>query len=135
MTKKTWFTVSLLIYSSIKAHKLNKEVEMNANATKLLNAIEEFRKFDADIQSQTIAVFLYVGLHAKSEGVPMTVIAEKLAMAQSSVSRNVSLLSKYSWRQKEGLNFLVAEEDPFERRRKLVKLTNRGKRLYETISQ
>jgi DNA-binding MarR family transcriptional regulator len=108
---------------------------MNMNATKLLNAIEEFRKFDADIQSQTIAVFLYVGLHSKSEGVPMTVIAEKLAMAQSSVSRNVSLLSKYSWRQKEGLNFLVAEEDPFERRRKLVKLTNRGKRLYETISQ
>ena len=64
----------------------------------------------------------------------MTEIAEKLVMAQSSVSRNVSLLSKWSWQRKEGLNFLTAEEDPMERRRKLVRLTNRGRKLYETIT-
>jgi DNA-binding MarR family transcriptional regulator len=50
------------------------------------------------------------------------------------VSRNVSLLSKWSWSRKEGLNFVEALEDPMERRRKLVKLTNRGKKLYATIS-
>ena len=33
------------------------------NAISLLKHIESFRKFDADIQSQTIAVFLYVGIH------------------------------------------------------------------------
>lgn len=97
------------------------------NAIILLKHIENFRKFDADIQSQTIAVFLYVGIHESNEGVPMTKIATDLNMAQSSVSRNVSLLSKWSWSRKEGLNFVEALEDPMERRRKLVKLTNRGK--------
>ena len=63
----------------------------------------------------------------------MTTIAKDLNMAQSSVSRNVSLLSKWSWSRKEGLNFVEALEDPMERRRKLVKLTNRGKKLYATI--
>ncbi len=64
----------------------------------------------------------------------MSEIAEKLAMAQSSVSRNVSLLSKWSWQRKEGLNFLIASEDPMERRRKLVSLTNRGRKLMGSIS-
>ncbi len=104
------------------------------NAINLLKHIENFRKFDADIQSQTIAVFLYVGIHEGNEGVPMTKIATELNMAQSSVSRNVSLLSKWRWSRKEGLNFVEALEDPMERRRKLVKLTNRGKKLYATIS-
>ena len=104
------------------------------NAINLLKHIESFREFDADIQSQTIAVFLYVGIHEGNEGVPMTKIAKELNMAQSSVSRNVSLLSKWSWSRKEGLNFVEALEDPMERRRKLVKLTNRGKKLYATIS-
>jgi len=64
----------------------------------------------------------------------MSEIAEKLAMAQSSVSRNVSLLSKWSWQRKEGLNFLIANEDPMERRRKLVSLTNRGRKLMGSLS-
>nr|BAR25367.1 Transcriptional regulators (MarR) [uncultured Mediterranean phage uvMED] len=106
---------------------------MNAIDT-LLKQIDTFRKYDADIHSQTIAVFLFVGRHEANEGVPMTKIAKDLNMAQSSVSRNVSLLSKWTWSRKEGLNFVEALEDPMERRRKLVKLTNRGKKLYATIS-
>lgn len=107
---------------------------MTTNAQKLLNCIEEFRKLDSDLQSQSIAVFLYVGIHENKDGVPMTKIATELNIPQSSVSRNVALLSKWSWSKKEGLNLLEASEDPMERRRKLVKLTNRGKRLYATIS-
>jgi DNA-binding MarR family transcriptional regulator len=103
------------------------------NAIQLLKHIEEFRKYDADIQSQTIAVFLYVAINEGKDGVPMTTIAKGLNLAQSSVSRNVSLLCKWSWSRKEGLNFLESFEDPMERRRKLVKLTNRGKKLYATI--
>ena len=78
--------------------------------------------------------FFICRINEGEEGVPMTTIAKDLNMAQSSVSRNVSLLSKWSWSRKEGLNFVEALEDPMERRRKLVKLTNRGKRLYATIS-
>jgi len=119
---------------SCKLRDSRKKVETTMNAINLLKHIESFRKFDADIQSQTIAVFLYVGINEGEEGVPMTTIAKDLNMAQSSVSRNVSLLSKWSWSRKEGLNFVEALEDPMERRRKLVKLTNRGNKLYATIS-
>jgi DNA-binding MarR family transcriptional regulator len=55
-------------------------------------------------------------------------------MAQSSVSRNVSILAKWKWNRSEGLNFVETREDPMERRRKLVSLTNRGKRLYDSVN-
>ena len=104
----------------------------------VLKSIQEFRKYDADIQSQTIAIFLYVAIHSQGKfadtGVPMTAIADDLDMTQSSVSRNVSILAKWKWNRSEGLNFVETREDPMERRRKLVSLTNRGKRLYDSVN-
>lgn len=107
------------------------------NAKKFLEYIEEFRKHDADIQSQTIATFMYVAINEGKNGVLMTSISDALKMKQSSVSRNVSLLSKWSWRidkdkksRMPGLDFVEAFEDPIERRRKLVKLTTKGKNFF-----
>jgi DNA-binding MarR family transcriptional regulator len=90
---------------------------------KMLKMVQDFRRFDPDIQSQTMAIFFYVAIHSKGKfsdtGVPMTAIADDLDMAQSSVSRNISILTK---------------EDPMERRRKLVRLTNRGQRFYDSVN-
>ena len=111
------------------------------NTKKFLEYIQEFRKKDADIQSQTIAVFLFVGINENNNGVLMTSIADNLKMKQSSVSRNVSLLAKWTWRTDKdkksripGLDFVEAFEDPMERRRKLVRLTPKGKIFFSKFN-
>jgi DNA-binding MarR family transcriptional regulator len=104
------------------------------NAVNFLKYIEILRKHDPKIQSQTIAIFLYVAIHYQGkyeeEGVPMTIIASDLNLAQSSVSRNISILSQWKWSRKKGLDLVETREDPMERRRKLVKLTPKGKKLF-----
>ena len=104
----------------------------------MLKMVQDFRRFDPDIQSQTMAIFFYVAIHSHGKfaetGVPMTAIADDLDIAQSSVSRNISILSKWKWSRKEGLNFVETKEDPMERRRKLVRLTNRGQRFYDSVN-
>lgn len=111
------------------------------NTKKFLEYIQEFRKKDADIQSQTIAVFLFVGINESNNGVLMTSIADNLKMKQSSVSRNVSLLARWTWRADKdkksripGLDFVEAFEDPMERRRKLVRLTPKGKIFFSKFN-
>ena len=101
---------------------------------KLLENIQEFRKYSSNIHSQTISVFLYIAINEGKKGVPMTSIADFTKLSQSSVSRNVALLSKWSGIidkekkiRKPGLDFVEAFEGPMERRRKLVKLTAKGK--------
>jgi DNA-binding MarR family transcriptional regulator len=99
-----------------------------------LKCIEILRKYDPNMQSQTIAIFLYIAIHNRGKfietGVPMTIIASDLNLAQSSVSRNISILSKWKWSRKEGLDLVETREDPMERRRKLVKLTPKGEKLF-----
>lgn len=104
------------------------------NAQKFLEYIQEFRKYDSDIQSQTIAIFIYIAINEGKEGVPMTLIASSLKIAQSSVSRNISILSKLKWNRKIGLNFVENFEDPMNRRSKLVRLTNKGKIFFSKLN-
>lgn len=96
----------------------------------LARAVEEFRKLDPDLPSQTVATFLYVCLH---EGCPMKDIADGLGLAQSTTSRNVAALSKWHRLRKPGLNLVDAKEDFYERRRKLVTLTPRGRKLRDEL--
>jgi len=100
----------------------------------LLKIIEEMRKFDSQIEAQAIAIFFYIGIHGPQEGVRMQKIAEELDIAQSSVSRNVYKLGDVNRHKKPGIGLLIAFEDPMERRRKLVRLTSKGKRVFHTLS-
>ena len=99
----------------------------------LLTIIEEIRKFDSHMESQTIAVFFYVCLYSGADGVSMQTISEKLDLAQSSVSRNCYKLGDRT-RDGIGIGLLQSFEDPEERRRKLVRLTAKGRRVFNTLS-
>lgn len=92
------------------------------------------RKFDSQIEAQAIAIFFYIGINAPQEGVRMQKIAEELDIAQSSVSRNVYKLGDVNRHKKPGIGLLIAFEDPMERRRKLVRLTSKGKRVFHTLT-
>tara|TARA_Y100000401_G_scaffold23031_1_gene15591 strand:- start:9193 stop:9534 length:342 start_codon:yes stop_codon:yes gene_type:complete len=103
-----------------------------SEAVKLLEVLQDFRELDAEIQSQCIAVFLTVVARG-GENVSMAEIQKDLDMPQSSVSRNVALLSKWSRHGQKGHDLLESHEDPKERRRKLCRVTAKGKRFIERI--
>ncbi len=99
---------------------------------KLLNAVEHFRLIDGGMHAQAMCIFLYVAKH-HPKPIAMQTIAKAIGVSQASVSRNVALLSSYTRYKTKGPNLLVAEEDPMERRCKLVTLTHKGKSFFKTL--
>ncbi|EWY40564.1 MarR family transcriptional regulator [Skermanella stibiiresistens SB22] len=98
--------------------------------TSLTRVLEEFRKLDPDLPIQYALSFLTL---AENEGISMRELAERLGIAQSSASRNVAALSKWHSFGKPGLDLVQAEEDPRERRRKIISLTPKGHALIATL--
>lgn len=100
--------------------------------TNKLNVLEEFRKIDPEMPIQMAVVFLNI---ASDEGLNMTELYKRSGISQSSVSRNVAALSKWHRLNKAGHDLVVTKEDPNERRRKVVFLTNKGRILADAIAK
>lgn len=92
----------------------------------LVRVLEAFRLLDPDLPIQYALSFLTI---AQNEGMSIRDLSERLGIAQSSASRNVAALSKWHSFGKEGHDLVQAEEDPRERRRKIVTLTAKGRAL------
>lgn len=60
-------------------------------------------------------------------------IPDALGVAQSTMSRTVAYLGKINRHHQPGMDFVRATEDPNERRRKVVRLTPRGRQLRDRI--
>lgn len=102
-------------------------------ASSLLRVIERFREIDGEMQAQAMAVLLKV---AKSPlPLRMAEIAEELGLSQSTISRNVAYLGDWNRRREAGHKLVEAYEDPAERRRKLVRLTAKGKRFVKSLNE
>lgn len=114
---------------------LSKKPNINHHeaCSQLLMVIERFREIDAEMQAQSIAVLLKVAKHPVP--IKMSEIATELGLSQSTVSRNVAFLGDWNRRKEEGHKLLEAYEDPMERRRKLVRLTSKGKRFLKSTNQ
>lgn len=97
---------------------------------KLYKVFEEIRKIDPEIPIQTAHVFVTVAL---IPGITMREITDRLNISQSTTSRNVTALSKWHRLNKPGLDLVKAEEDPAERRRKVVNLTPKGVLLAKAL--
>lgn len=96
-----------------------------------LCAVQRFVRV-ADIPAQQIVTFLYVAEH---DEIAMVDLAEVTGVAQSSVSRNVARLGPGPNPREPGYGLLTAYEDPYYRKRKLVKLTPRGRELVKEIER
>ena len=102
-------------------------------ASSLLKIIERFREIDGEMQAQAMAVLLKV---AKSPlPLKMADIAEELGLSQSTISRNVAYLGDWNRRREAGHKLVEAYEDPAERRRKLVRLTAKGRRFVKSLNE
>jgi len=102
-------------------------------ASSILKIIERFREIDGEMQAQAMAVLLKV---AKSSlPLKMADIAEELGLSQSTISRNVAYLGDWNRRREAGHKLVEAYEDPAERRRKLVRLTAKGRRFVKSLNE
>lgn len=104
--------------------------------TALIQALEVIRKRlkQPDVPMTQLLTFAYVA--DRGGEIPMQDLADLTGVIQSSVSRNVEKLGPGNKAKNElGFGLLEAFEDPFYRRRKLVRLTPRGKDLVEQIDE
>lgn len=92
--------------------------------------LEAFRSLDPDLPIQYALSFLTI---AQNEGISIGELAERLGIAQSSASRNVAALSRWHSFGKAGLDLVQSQEDPRERRRKIVTLTENGRAFLESL--
>ena len=101
---------------------------MSAKSTlaKLSHVLDEFRKLDAGIQTDTINVFLLI---TNTPGITSREIMDRTGMSQSSVSRHLSMLSEWDWKGSAGLNLAETVEDPLDRRSKRSWLTHKGHQI------
>lgn len=102
-----------------------------AELMRVFQLLEEFRKIYPDMQMQTASVFVTIALN---DGITMKDLGTRTGLVQSSCSRNVALLSDHLRHDKPGFGLVVAQEDPFERRRKIVHLTPKGHRVASSLA-
>jgi DNA-binding MarR family transcriptional regulator len=99
-------------------------------AQKVSSIIEEFRKLNAEMQAQQMAIFLAV---VAKPGSTISDIAKVTGHSTGTVSRNVSALGQIHRKGMPGLDILVAKEDPMDRRNKRITITPKGKRIMATL--
>lgn len=109
---------------------------MNKSETifmRLQLAMDEFRRVYPEAGLLTFQVFLTV---AQTPGVSGQDLLRRVGASQSSVSRQLLLLSEMTWHgKKPGLDLVEAIADPNDRRGKLSYLTNKGRSLAATIAR
>lgn len=99
---------------------------------KLADSLEELRKLDDVMPIQMALCFITVAQHS---GLTMKDLSDMTGLSQSSCSRNIAALSKWHRYQKPGHDVVRSEEDPTERRRKIVFLTAKGERIIKSLKE
>ena len=97
---------------------------------KVLKALDLLRILDSEMPAQVTACFLYVASHKNCHKMAME---EYLDISTASGSRNTDWLSKKHRFGKEGLNLIEKVPDPANRRRLMLKLTDKGERLVKHL--
>lgn len=99
-----------------------------------LKMIGKFSEYigKGDVEMQALATFWTVA--ERGGEMPMMELQDTLGLSQSSVSRNVTLLSIGSIAA-PGPRLLEAFDDPGYRRRKIVQITPRGRKLADELRE
>lgn len=91
-------------------------------ALKLLTAI---RNVDPEMPvAQAMCLFV---IAQEEEGLSLTELSKKVGIGMATASRYVASLNNMTRYRTEGLKFVESFENPLERRKKIIRLTTRGK--------
>lgn len=102
-------------------------------ASLLTAALQELREATdrPELQAQTAITFLTFAASAE----PLTVLElmEKVGYERSSASRNVDMLAEGAAGRGQGMELLQKAVDPFDARRRVVKLSKKGETVMKRI--
>ena len=94
--------------------------------------MKKLQKFDREVPAQVVSTYLYVATH---DGCHSQAMMEDLELTAASASRNTDWLTKRHRLGKSGLDLIVKEVDPTNRRRQILRLTPKGKQLIHSICE
>lgn len=114
-----WMCIMLIAPLNGKGARLRMKVE---EAIRLLTGISAI---DHEMPLGQ-AKCLFVIAQAE-DGLSLTDISKKAGIGLATASRNVGALGNINRKREEGLRLIEAFEDPMERRKKIIRLTPKGK--------
>lgn len=79
---------------------------------------------------QARCLFIVAG---SEEGMSLSDIAKKAGIGLATASRYIGALGKTNRRREEGLQLIESFEDPMERRKKIIRLTPKGRAAVRRI--
>lgn len=96
-----------------------------------IGRIRAITKVDPDMSLQQLHCILVIA--TESDGTSLTDLASKVGITMATASRYVAALGKVDRHHREGLNLVEAFEDPMERRRKIIRLTAKGRAFINKV--
>lgn len=90
-----------------------------------LKFIQGVARIEAEMPLQQLHCLLLIA--QAEEGLSLTDLSKKAGIGLATASRYVSALGKQNRHREEGLLFVEAFEDPMERRKKIIRLTPKGR--------
>jgi|TARA_R110000851_G_scaffold176026_1_gene322565 DNA-binding MarR family transcriptional regulator len=99
---------------------------------RLIRCVKELRQLSPEMTLQAAHTFLVV---AAEPGIPTPELMKRTAVSQSSCSRHVGFLSHRHHKGAPGLQLVESLIDPYEGRRKIVVLTDKGKELAAELAE
>jgi DNA-binding MarR family transcriptional regulator len=93
--------------------------------------VHNFRKLNSEMP---IAQAYCLLLIAQYEGLSLKELADRADVGMATASRYVAELGKVGLKGKEGMALIDAVEDPMERRKKIIRLTPKGKTFVSKIT-
>ena len=90
-----------------------------------LKFIQGVSKIESEMPLQQLHCLLVIS--QSEEGLSLTELAQKVGITLATASRYVAGLGKQNRHREEGLLLVEAFEDPMERRKKIIRLTPKGR--------
>lgn len=87
--------------------------------------IRSISKIESEMPLQQLHCLLLIA--EANEGLSLTDLSRKAGIGLATASRYVAALGKQNRHREEGLLFVESFEDPMERRKKIIRLTAKGK--------
>ena len=115
----------------------NIDTKARVSTSRALQILNVFRDMDPDMpMGQAVSFLLIAGGETKEGGgITITELSERGEFALSSSSRYVKALGTKDRRGEPGQEVVSAPRDPLDERRKVLRLTPKGRRVLEKIEQ
>jgi len=102
----------------------------NPDMERMLRVMDLLRVLDREVPAQVLSCFFYIASH---DGCHKTAMEEDLGLTTASSSRNIDRLTKQHRLGKRGMDLIIKEVDPSNKKRLTLHLNQRGHDLIRQI--